>query len=68
MEDQKIKGLIFNYDDEVVAFYSNKKMKKFFKESLNSKSKISESKGCLFGKSVIEEKWSKRKLSLRMQR
>ena len=38
-EDSDEEGVIVNSDDEAVDFYSNNKVKKFFKKPFNSKSK-----------------------------
>ena len=68
-EGSEDEGMIVNFDDEVVAFYSNNKVNKFFKKPFNLKSKTSESKGIFSGKSVREEKKvGRRKLNLRMRK
>ncbi|CAI9298675.1 unnamed protein product [Lactuca saligna] len=56
-----MEGLIVNSDDEVVAFYSNNRVKKFFKKPSNEKSQVSDAKGSFDGKSISEEKKVKRK-------
>ena len=49
-------GFIINSDDEAIAFYSNNRVKKFFKKPFNPKVKQSEGKGSLVKKNVVEEK------------
>ena len=50
-------GFLFKLDDEAVAYYSNNKVKKFFKKPFNAKFKNrSEGKGvATTGKSVKED-------------
>lgn len=55
-EISKDEGLIVNSDDEAIAFYSNNRVKKFFKKPFNVKSRASDTKGSFVGKSVSEEK------------
>ena len=45
---------IINLDDEVVAYYSNNKVKKYYKKPFNPKFKGSDSKGNLSGKNIRE--------------
>ncbi|KAL7592013.1 hypothetical protein Lser_V15G31779 [Lactuca serriola] len=49
-------GLIVNSEDEAVDFYSNNRVKKFFKNPFNSKSRASEMKGNSSRKNVNDEK------------
>ena len=55
-EGSEDEGLIVNSDDEAIVFYSNNKVKKFFKKLFNSKPKTSDSKNSPFVKGVREEK------------
>lgn len=55
IEGLEYEGLIVNSDDEAVAFYSNNKVKKFFKKTFNSKSKTSDLKGSSFVKGGVRE-------------
>lgn len=61
IEGPEDEGLIFNFDDEAVAFYSNNKVKKFYKKPFNSKSKTSELKGGSSMKSERHEKKGEKK-------
>lgn len=54
-ENSDEEGLILNSNDEVIAFYSNNRVKKYFKKPFNPKGKQSEMKGNLT-KSGVEEK------------
>ncbi|KAL7606668.1 hypothetical protein Lser_V15G16417 [Lactuca serriola] len=54
-ENSDEESFIMNSGDEVVAFYSNNQVKKFFKKPFNPKGKQSEVKGN-FTKSGVEEK------------
>ena len=49
-------GLIINYDDEAVAFYSNNRVKNFLKKPFNAKPRATEVKGNFSGKTMSEEK------------
>lgn len=55
MENSKDEDLIVNSDDEVVAFYSNNRVKKFQKKPFSPKSRAGEVKGS-FSKKINEEK------------
>ncbi|XP_023761595.1 uncharacterized protein LOC111910032 [Lactuca sativa] len=54
-ENSDEEGFLMNSDDEAITFYSNNRVKKFFKKPFNSKGKQSEIKGNLT-KSGMEEK------------
>ncbi|KAL7618630.1 hypothetical protein Lser_V15G03678 [Lactuca serriola] len=49
-------GFIMNFDDEAITFYSNNRVKKFFKKPFNLKAKSSKIKGNFLIKNVGEEK------------
>ncbi|XP_023745018.1 uncharacterized protein LOC111893181 [Lactuca sativa] len=49
-------GFIMNSDDDAIGFYSNNRVKKFFKKPFNSKVKQSEGKGSFVNKAAGEEK------------
>ena len=49
-------GFIVNSDDEAIVFYSNNRVKKFFKKSFNPKAKSSEIKGNFMSKGAGDEK------------
>ena len=60
-ESEKLKsdeeeGFLMNSDDEAVAFYSNNRVKKFFKKPFNPKNKSSDSKGNFENKNRVDEK------------
>ena len=54
-ESSDEKGWIVNVDDEAIAFYSNNKVKKFYKKPFGSKVRTGEAKVNFSGK-VNEEK------------
>ena len=56
-----------NSDDEVVAFYSNNRVKKFFKKPFNSKTKIGEGNGKFVEKAGEEEKKKSEKSDLKVE-
>ncbi|KAL7614205.1 hypothetical protein Lser_V15G05372 [Lactuca serriola] len=49
-------GFIMNSDDEAIAFYSNNRVRKFFKKAFNSKIKSYEIKGSFVNKIANDEK------------
>jgi len=49
-------GFLMNSDDEAVAFYSNNRVKKFFKKPFNPKNNSSDSKGSFENKNRVDEK------------
>ena len=60
-ESEKLKsdeeeGFLMNSEDEVVAFYSNNRVKKFFKKPFITKNKSSDSKGNFENKNRVDEK------------
>ena len=55
-ENSNEEGFLLNSGDEAIAFYSNNRVKKFFKKPFNSKGKQSEMKGNLTKSSVEEKK------------
>ncbi|XP_052624916.1 uncharacterized protein LOC128132402 [Lactuca sativa] len=60
-ENSEDEGLIVNSDDEVVAFYSNNRVKKLFRKPFNGKSKTNDGKGNFAAEIVNEEKKMKRR-------
>ncbi|KAL7614614.1 hypothetical protein Lser_V15G06614 [Lactuca serriola] len=60
-ENSEDEGLIVNSDDEAIAFYSNNRVKRFFKKSFNAKSKTTDGKGNFATKTVSEEKKMEKK-------
>ena len=55
-EDSDEDGFLMNSDDEVVAFYSNNRVKKFFHKPFNPKSKSNNGKGSFVNKVVSDDK------------
>ena len=54
-------GFVMNLDDEVVAYYSNNKVNKFFKKPFNLKFKGSDFKGNSSGKNVRDKTKTEKK-------
>ncbi|XP_023738187.1 uncharacterized protein LOC111886187 [Lactuca sativa] len=55
-ENSNEEGFLMNPDDEAVAFYSNNRVKKFFKKPFNPKSKPNDGKGSFVKKVVSDDK------------
>ena len=61
-------GFIMNTDDEAIAFYSNNKVKKFFKKPFNPKLKISDEKGTSVNKAIEKRRRRLRRVKGRLLR